>query len=138
MPASVPQSRPSQEVQTLDRVRLVAAKAQLESPAPSTAVDHSPLDRLSRIVESALVLAHGSQKSAAIEIACDQSQMKRQLRLGTFDLRQQAAAGDAFLATLGAALVEEYGTARKSKKQIAREQIPHLLALMMTALEDAE
>jgi len=146
MSRSLVNAAPSVEVQTLDRVRFKQAHAVLpsrsgstvqpESRSASTPVHNGLLDRLAGIVESALVTVHGSQKSAAIEIQCDQSQMKRQLRLGTFDLRQQAAAGETFLATLGELLVEAFGTARKSKKKVAIERLPELLGLMLAALEE--
>lgn len=126
------------EVQTLDSVRRTPAKAQLESPSESTPIQDCLLDRLGRTVESALTDAHGSQKAAAIEIDVDQSQLKRQLRLGTFDLRQHAAAGELFLAKLGEALLEEFGTARKSKAEIARDRLPELFATILDAISERE
>lgn len=122
----------------MDSVRLTPAKAQLESRTQSRPVTDGPLERLSRTVESALVSIHGSHKAAAIEIDVDRAQLSRQLKLGTFDLRQQAAAGEAFLAAFGAALVEEFGAARKSKRQIALEQLPLLFQRTIEALTEAE
>lgn len=127
----------SREVRSLDGIRLSPAKASYESPTESTGVEHGLLDRLARTVESALIDAHGSQKAAAIEIDIDQSQMKRQLRLGTFDLRQQAAAGEVFLAKLGERLTEEFGAARKSPQQQARERIPVLISELLALTEES-
>lgn len=136
MSRSIQNAVHSREVQTLNGVRLSPAKAQLDSPPESTPVEGGLLHRLASIKESALLAAHGSQKAASIEIGCDQSQLKRQMRIGTFDTRQEAAAGETYLATLGAMLVEEFGAARKSKKQIARERLPELLDIMLAGLED--
>lgn len=124
----------SREVQGLDRVRRTQAKAHLDSPAQSNAP--TLLDRLASVKKAALLDALGSGKAAALEIGCDQSQLNRQLQTGTFDTRQEATAGEAFLAKLGEALLEEFGAARKSKKQIARERLPELLAVMLDGLED--
>lgn len=134
MAATLPNAVQPKEVQALDRVRLSPAKASYDSPTPS--IRSTVLDRLATAKKAALVAVHGSGKAAAIEIGCDQSQMNRQLTIGTFDMRQEATAGEAYLAELGERLVEEFGTAKKSKKQIARERIPELLGLLLEATED--
>jgi hypothetical protein len=134
MSASLPNAARSQEVPTLDGVRRTPAKATLQSPPQSSPVHDGLLERLAGTVESALIAAHGSQKAAAIEIQIDQSQMRRQLRMGTFDERQMAAAGPAFLAKLGAALVEEFGVALKSPRQQAIEKV----AAMQKQLADLQ
>ncbi len=134
----VPQRQPSREVQSLDRVRRTPAKAQLQSPSPSNRLDADRLSRLGRVVKSALTSAHGSGQAAAIEIGMDQSQMNRQFHLGTFDLRSLASAGDTALALVGEFLLQEFGAARKTKAQIAREVLPQLLALMLDAVSEQE
>lgn len=116
----------TKEVQALDRVRLRPAMAHLDSPTESKS--STLLDRLASVKKAALLAAHGSGKAAAIEIGCDQSQMNRQLQMGTFDTRQEATAGAVYLAMLGELLLEEFGAARKSKKQIARERIREVIA----------
>lgn len=135
----------SEEVQSLGPVRRTQAHAGLKHPSPSSdspsassPVQDDLIDRLGRTVKAALVAVHGSGQAAAITIAMDQSQMNRQLRIGTFDLRTSAAAGETFLAKLGEFLKEEFGTAHKTKKQLALERLPELLALMLAAVEDDE
>jgi hypothetical protein len=134
MAATLQNAVQSKEVRTLDTVRLRPAKAQHQSPTEST---RSPLlDRLAGVKKAALVAVHGSGKAAAIEIGCDQSQMNRQLTTGTFDMRQDATAGEAYLAKLGELLIEEFGAARKSKKQLAREALPLFVQQIAEALEE--
>jgi len=138
MAHSMAQRSRSEEVQSLGPVRRTPAKAGLESPAESSPVHDDRMDRLGRTVKAALVAVHGSGQAAAITIAMDQSQMNRQLRIGTFDLRTAAAAGDTFLAKLGEFLKDEFGTAHKTKRQLALERLPELLALMLAAVEEED
>jgi len=150
MAHSITQRVRSEEVQSLGPARRTAAHAGLKnptasvdgpgaslvSPTPSSQVQGDLIDRLGRTVKAALIAVHGSGQAAAITIAMDQSQMNRQLRIGTFDLRTSAAAGETFLAKLGEFLKEEFGTAHKTKKQLALERLPELLALMLAAVEE--
>lgn len=129
----------TKEVRSLGTVRLSPVKAQLDSRTesnPTNGVENSDLIRLGSIVESALLAAHVKKGVAADVIGIDQTQMMRQIKLGTFDLRQCSAAGEAFLAAFGLGLVEAYGAARKSKKQIALDRLPELLALMLAAVQE--
>lgn len=128
----------SKEVRTLDGVRLSPAKAQWQSPTESTRVHGDLLSRLSKTVESALIAVHGSQKAAAIEIGCDQSQMRRQVNLGTFDNRQHAAAGAAYLARLGRELIAEFGDAEQDPRDLALQQILGMMPLIVGALTTKE
>jgi hypothetical protein len=136
MPRTLANAVQPKEVQSLDGIRLRPATAHLDSPTQSNAP--TLLDRLAAVKKSALMHAHGSGKVAALEVGCDQSQLNRQLAMGTFDTRQEAAAGAAYLAALGAALLDEFGAARKSKKQVALERIPELVALMLAAATEDE
>lgn len=119
----------------MDRVRRTPVKAHLPSPTASTRIDGDRLARIGRAAKSALVSAHGSGQAAAIEMGIDQSQVNRQLQMGTFDFRELAAAGDVAILMFGQNLVEEFSGRAKTKRQIALERLPELLALMLAGLE---
>lgn len=133
MSANLSNAQRSPEVRTLDQIRRQPAKAQLQSPSASAPSDDVLLERLSRTVESALLDAHGSLKAIAIEIGMDPSQLRRQFKLGTFDLRTLAAAGERGLQLLGEALRDEFPSKTKPEQQIrakAKVALMQLLDLM--------
>lgn len=134
----MPNRQPSKEGQSLDDVRLSPAKANLDSRTESNSVQDGPLDRLGRTIKAALVQTHGSGQAAAITLDIDQSDLTRRIKIGTLDQRALAAGGEAFLATFGEMLVEEFGAARQSKKQIALQRLPELLQLMIEAVKEGE
>ena len=109
-------------------------KAHIESPVESQTLPDGPLAGLGGMVESALVRVYGSKKAAAIELEKDRSQLRRQLEMGTLMIRELDR--PEVLAALGEVLVEEFGGARKSKKQIAIQRLPELLALMLDAVTE--
>lgn len=138
MAATVANALQSKEVKSLDDVRLRPAKATIERPVKSTPVQDDRLGRLSSTVESALLAAHGKKAVAALEIGIDQSQMNRQIRIGTFDLRQMSAAGDEFLAAFGEALVDQFGAKKKDRRKVARDLIPQLMGALLVLTESGE
>lgn len=146
MPASMPNRSGSREIQSLDGIKGRAVRVtdprprqsspSAQGPAESNRVDEVRLQRLGRVMKAALVTAHGSGQAAAIEIGVDQSQLNRQLSIGTFDGRGMSAAGDTFLALLGRALSEEFGPSQKSKRQLARELIPQFCQTLLDLTEE--
>lgn len=85
----------------------------------------------------AVVRGHGSVKATAYTMGQkDESLIRRQITDGTIRLREFFEADEAALCEFAEYVLETFKPARKSKKQIAREQIPQLLALMLGALEE--
>jgi hypothetical protein len=132
MPTTLHNAARTKEVQGLDRVRFTPAKAQYDSPGQSTR--STLVDRLAAVKKAALLSVHGSGKAAALEIGCDQSQMNRQLQMGTFDTRQEAAAGAAYLVKLGELLIAEFGDVTKTRQRLVRERAIGALLDLMEAL----
>jgi hypothetical protein len=124
----------SQEVSPLDRGGRRMLKAAAPSPAESHTVPDAPIAGFGGCVEAVLVRVFGSKKAAAIELQTDRSQLRRQCERGTLMLREIDRPD--ILAELGYELVAQYGGARKSRKQVAIERIPELIALMIGALEE--
>lgn len=121
----------SEEVLLSDSPRPSPAKAHLKSPSES---DFG----LGPMVWEVIVRGHGSVKATASTMGnTDPSLLRRQIVDGTIQLRRLFEADEAALCEFAEYVLETFKPARKSKKQIAREQLPHLLSLMMTALEDA-
>lgn len=76
-----------------------------------------------------------TQKVAAIELDKNEGQLSRELRSGRLELRELDRLGPAFFAALGGALVDQFGASRKTRQQIARERIPELIDVILTAVE---
>ncbi len=89
---------------------------------------------LGACADAALELVHGSKKAAAIALQIDRSQLRRQLEIGTLMLRELDDPD--VLAALGEMLLEQYGPARKTKKQLARERLPDMIASLLDLMED--
>lgn len=131
MPSTVANAVQSREVRLPDRVGRTAKVEHVSSPKES---DFG----LGPMIWDAIVRGHGSVKAAAFTMGnTDPSLLRRQVVDGTIQLRKFFEADEAALCEFAEYVLETFKPARKSKKQIAREQIPQLLALMMTALEDA-
>lgn len=74
-------------------------------------------------------------KAAAFQMGdTDPSLLRRQILDGTLPLRKLFEADPKALAAFGEFLVEQYGDAKKSKQEIAREKLPELLATIIDAL----
>ena len=86
-----------------------------------------------------LVKSHGSVKAAAFTMGnTDPSLLRRQILDGTLPLKKLFEADPKALAAFGEFLVEQFGDAKKSKQQIARERLPELFALMLEAIQEGK
>jgi hypothetical protein len=120
----------SEEVRPSDALRPKPAKATLQSPTHRTFT-------LGETIWEVLVKGHGSVKAAAFSMGdTDPSLLRRQILDGTLPLKKLFEADPKALAAFGEFLVEHYGHAKKSKKQIARERLPELFAALLEAIEE--
>ena len=125
----MPLRRQSEEVRTSDRIGLKPAKAHLKRPTS----DFTSGPALWEV----LVTAHGSVNAAAITMGnTDPSLLRRQVLDGTLPIKKLFEADDRALAAFGEFLVERFGDARKSKAQIAREQLPAMFAKFLEAITE--
>jgi len=90
---------------------------------------------LGEAIWEVLVRGHGSVKAAAFTMGnTDPSLLRRQVLDGTLTLKKLFEADPKALASFGEFLVEHFGHTKKSKREIAREKLPELLALVFDAL----
>lgn len=91
------------------------------------------------MIWEAVVRGHGSVKTTAFTMGdTDPSLLRRQVTDGTIRLREFFEADENALCEFAEYVLETFQPARKTKKQIARERLPELVALMLDATEGDE
>lgn len=122
--ANAPSSFPVLDPECLGRRQV---KATLKSPTSDFT--------LGSVIWEVLVKEHGSVKAAAFTMGnTDPSFLRRQILDGTLTIKKLFEADPRALAAFGEFLVEQYGHTKKSKREIAREKLPELLALFIDAI----
>lgn len=127
MASNVATRRVSEEVRLPDKIGYQPIKPSAQSPTSDFSYGAAIWD--------VLVSGHGSVKATAFTMDnTDPSQLRRQVLDGTLPLKKLLEADPKALASLGEFLIQHFGDAKKSKRQIARERLPELLALVFDAL----
>lgn len=111
MSSSLQSAARSEEVNSLDSIRLRPAKASLP-------VKDSQCDVRGLIAETIRVTS--SQKAAATDMQIDPAQLTRQLQTGHLTIERIEALGPVFAAKLGERLVQEYAPLVDPKAEARR------------------
>lgn len=137
MRPTVPNERQSQEVRSYKDVRLKPAKADLQqsdgvgSSRTESDFGHGPK------IWDAIVRGHGSVNATAITMEdTDPTQLKREVTTGAIRLRKFFEADETALCEFAEYVLDTFQPARKSKRQLARERLPELFAVLLAATED--
>lgn len=127
MAATLTAPERSTPVNRLDDVRLRPAKAALASDPDRAFTD---------LVKRTAAKLQLSQKELATELGgIDKGQLHRELESGRLSCARLSQASPAFLAELGSVLLETYGTARVSKRDLALRQLPQFAGLLTLVAE---
>jgi hypothetical protein len=140
MPQTVAKAAQSEPVLMPEKAGPANMKAVLPNPmqGPTSDSSHKPYTHGPAIWDL-LVAAHGSVKATAFTMSnTDPSLLRRQILDGTLPLKKLLEADPRALAAFGAYLVEQFNGATKSKREIALERIPELLAAFLDAVSDRE
>jgi hypothetical protein len=117
----------SEEVRFPDRIGRGQKVESLKRPTESD-FGHGPR------IWDAVVRGHGSVKATAFTMGeKDESLIRRQITEGTIRLREFFDADEAALCEFAEYVLDTFKPARKSKREIALEQLPRMMQLFLDA-----